>query len=78
MKKYNLEINDKKAKKIMKIFLNIAFFICLLGTLMLWIYHTHYISIHLFKASIIIFRTGLLTGIFSIICGIFFCNYVNT
>ena len=75
LKKYHLEITNKKALKLIKILLHIAFFICLIGVSILWIYNNYYSSIYLYKSSIIIFRTGILTGIFSIICGIFFSNY---
>ena len=77
MDKYNLTINSNKAKKLVKIFLYISFFISLIGILTLFIYNSYYISIDLYKASIIIFRTGLLIGVFSIIYGIFFSNINN-
>ncbi len=73
--KYHLEITNPKAIKLIKILLYIAFFICLIGVFLLWIYNNYYCSIYLYKCSLIIFRTGLLTGVFSIICGIFFSNY---
>lgn len=75
LKKYHLEITNKKALKLINLFLHIGFFICFIGISILWIYNNYYPSIYLYKSSIIIFRTGILTGIFSIICGIFFSNY---
>ena len=75
LKKYHLEITNPKALKLINIFLHISFFICIIGISILWIYNQYYSSIYLYKSSIIIFRTGLLTAIFSIICGIFFSNY---
>ena len=74
-KKYHLEITNKKAIKLIKILLHIGFFICVIGIITLWFYNYYYQSIYLYKASIIIFRTGILTSIFSIVCGIFFSNY---
>ena len=74
-KKYHLEITNPKALKLINIFLHIAFFICLIGISILWIYNFNYTSIYLYKSSIIIFRTGILIAIFPIICGIFFSNY---
>lgn len=74
-KKYHLEISDKKANFLIKIFSFFSFFVCLIGIFLLWKYNYSYPSIELYKSSLIIFRTGLLIHTFSIICGIFFCNY---
>ena len=73
--KYHLTITDKKAKKLISIFLHISFFICLIGIITLYIYNSYFTDIALYKSSIIIFRTGILIAIFSVICGIFFSNY---
>ena len=73
----NIRIKSKKIKRLVNINLLISFIICILGITALWIYNTYYISIYLFESSIIIFRTGLLLGIFSIIYGIFFENYLD-
>ncbi len=77
MNNLNISIKSKKVKRLVNINLLISFIISAIGLIILWIYHTYYISIYLFKASIIIYRTGLLMGVFSIICGIFFENYLN-
>lgn len=63
---------DKKTLKLMKIFNIISFIFCLVAITILYIFYTYYINKNLFDISIIIFRTGLLINIFSIICGIFF------
>ena len=73
MEKYNISLNNK-TKKLIKIFNIISIIISIIGLLTLFTYNYFYISINLYKASIIIFRTGLLTIVFSIICGIFFSN----
>ena len=73
----NLILKNKKVKKLVNIHLLISFIISNLGTLMLWIFNTYFISIYLLEASIIVFRTGLLIGVFSIMYGIFFEKYLK-
>ncbi len=77
MDSFNIKIKSKKIKKLVSISLLISFFICLIGIFTLWTYNTYYISMYLFEASIIIFRTGLFLGISSIIYAIFFENYLG-
>jgi hypothetical protein len=74
---FNITIKNKKIKRWVNINLLISFITCILGILTLWIYNTYYIWFYLFDASIVIFRTGLFIGIFSIIYGIFFENYLE-
>ena len=74
-KKYHLEITNKKALKLINIFLHIAFTFCVISIGVLCFYNWYLPSIYLYKSSLILFRTGILTGIFPIICGIFFSNY---
>lgn len=73
MEKYNITINNK-SKYLINIFNLISMLISLNGIILLYTYNKFYISINLYKASIIIFRTGLLILVFSIIFGIFFSN----
>lgn len=73
----NIILKNKKVKKLVNIHLLISFIISNLGTIMLWIFDTYFISIYLLEASIIVFRTGLLMGVFSIIYGIFFEKYLK-
>lgn len=73
----NLILKNKKVKKLVNIHLLISFIISGLGTIMLWIFNTYFISIYLLEASIIIFRTGILMGVFSIMYGIFFEKYLK-
>ncbi len=77
MDNFNISIKNKKTKRLVNINLLISFIISGIGLLLLSIHHTYYISIYLYEASIIIFRTGLLAGVFSVICGIFFENYLK-
>ena len=73
----NLILKNKKVKKLVNIHLLISFIISCIGTITLWIFNTYFVSIYLLKISIIIFRTGLLMGVFSIIYGIFFEKYLK-
>ena len=73
----NLILKNKKVKKLVNIHLLISFIISSIGTIMLWIFNTYFISIYLLEASIIIFRTGILMGVFSIMYGIFFEKYLK-
>ena len=73
----NISLKSKKVKRLVHINLLISFIISAVGLITLWIYNTYYISRYLFEAGIIIYRTGLLMGVFSIIYGIFFENYLR-
>lgn len=73
----NLILKNKKVKKIVNIHLIISFIISNIGTLILWIHSTYFISFYLFDIAIIIFRTGLFMGSFSIMYGIFFEKYLK-
>ncbi len=77
MDNLNISIKSKKIRRLVNIHLLISFLVCLFGIAMLWVYNTYYISITLFKSSIIVFRTGLFIGVASIIYGIFFENYLK-
>ena len=72
-----LILKNKKVKKLVNIHLLIGLFISILGIILLWLFNTYYISIYLFKSSIVIFRTGLFIAVFSVIYGIFFEKYLN-
>ncbi len=73
----NLVLKNKKVKKLVNIHLLISFIISNIGTIMLWIFNTYFVSIYLFRASIIIFRTGILMGTFTIMYGLFFEKYLK-
>jgi len=77
MNNSNFYIQDKKIVKLIGVFTWISFLICCIGTSVLYIFNKFYISLDLYKASIIIFRTGLLSAIFSVIFGYAFNKYIN-
>ncbi len=77
MSNLNISIKSKKVKQLVNINLLFSFIISSIGLILLWVYNTYYISRYLFEASIIVYRTGLLIGVFSIIYGIFFENYLR-
>lgn len=73
----NLILKNKKVKKLVNIHLLISFIVSAIGTIMLWIFNTYFISIHLLEASILVFRAGLFIGVSSIVYGIFFEKYLK-
>ena len=73
----SLVLKNKKVKKLVNIHLLISFIISSIGSFILWIFNTYFISYYLIDAGIIIFRTGLLLGVFSIMYGIFFEKYLK-
>ena len=62
---------DSKTVKLMKNFNITSVITCFISLILLYIFNEFYISISLYKCSLILFRTGLLINISSIICGIF-------
>ena len=76
MDKYKLSIKNKKTLKLVNITLNISFIICSIGLILLYLFNT-YCRFIFYKSGIIVFRTGILAGVFSIIYGIFFDNYLE-
>lgn len=65
IKKYSIYFEPKAIKMIEKCLI-ISIIICLTGLLLFSIYDTYYISIILYKSSLIIFRTGIMIGLFPI------------
>ena len=63
--KYEKYFEPKAVNLIEKCF-GVSIFMCLIGIFLLSFYNTYYISSILFKASITIFRTGLMVGLFPI------------
>ena len=61
-------IKDKKVLKLLDIFNLISNIICIIGIIIMYIHYKYFISFDLFDAAIIIFRTGLLSNVFSIMC----------
>ena len=65
-------IKDKKILKLLKIFNWVSIFICIIGILLMYIHYHYFISFDLFDAAIIVFRTGLLSEVFSIMSAFVF------
>ena len=63
--KYKPYFEPKSIHLIEKCFL-ISIIICLTGLFLLSFHNTYYISINLYRASIIIYRTGLMVGLFPV------------
>ena len=59
-------IKDKKTLKLLHIFNYVSHIICIIGIILMYIHNKYFISFDLFEAAIIVFRTGLLTRVFSI------------
>ncbi len=55
---------EPKAIKMIEKCLIVSMITCLVGVLLLSFYNTYYISIFLYEASLIVFRTGLMIGLF--------------
>ena len=65
IQKYSIYFEPKAILLIEKCFI-ISCITCLLGVLLLCFYDTYYISHFLYSASLIIYRTGLMIGLFPI------------
>lgn len=65
IQKYSGYFEPKAIQLIEKCFI-ISSITCLFGVLLLSFYHTYYISISLYESSLVIFRTGLMIGLFPI------------
>lgn len=63
IQKYSVYFEPKAIKMINNCFI-ISIITCLIGLLLFSFYDTYYISIDLYKSSLIIFRTGLMIGLF--------------
>lgn len=63
IQKYSDYFEPKAIQLIEKCFI-ISIITCLVGLLLLSFYNTYYISISLYEASLIVFRTGLMIGLF--------------
>lgn len=65
IQKYSVYFEPKAIKMIKKCLI-LSIITCLIGLLLFSFYHTYYISITLYEASLIIFRTGLMIGLFPV------------
>lgn len=60
-------IHDKKTIKLLDKVTYFSFIFCLFGIILMYIHYKYFISFDLFDISLIVFRTGLLIGVFSVI-----------
>ena len=72
-----LILKNKKVKKLVHINLIVSYLVSVIGIGFIWIFKNHFISFYLLDIGIIVFRTGLLIGVFAIIYGLFFEKYLN-
>lgn len=70
-------IKDKKIKKLVKNLLLLSFFIGILGILTIYIYYKFFISFNILKLGVFIIQAGIVSGLFSVMCGVFFDDYLN-
>lgn len=68
-------IKDKKTINLLNKSIKFSFSFCLLGILLMYIHYTYFISFDLFDISLIVFQTGLLIGVFSIISAFIINKY---
>ena len=68
-------IKDEKTIKLLNKSFHFSFLFCLLGILLMYIHYFYFISFDLFDISIIIFRSGLLIGVFSIMSALVINKY---
>ena len=72
-----LILKNKKVKKLVHAHIVASYIVSCIGIICLWIFNTYFISFYLLDIGIIVFRTGLFIGVFSIIYGLFFEKYLN-
>ena len=77
MNKINFKIKNQKIITLVDKCFKLSFIISASATILFWINKFYLISLDLFFISTSIFQTGLVAAVFSIICGIFFDNYIN-
>ena len=77
IKKYLNYFEPKSIKMINDCFI-LSIITCLIGLLFISYYNTYYISIFLYRAGIIIFRTGLMIGLFPPFFTIIIQNWKTT
>lgn len=77
MKKLINSIKDKKIKRLVKILLLVSFIIGILGISTIIIYYKYYISFNILKLGVFIIQAGIVSALFSVMCGLFFDDYLN-
>lgn len=77
MKKLIDSIKDKRIKRLVKILLLVSFIIFTLGLITILIYYKFFISFNILKLGVFIIQAGIVSSLFSIMCGVFFDDYLN-
>ncbi len=77
MKNLIKSIKDKKIKRLVKILLLISFAIGILGILTILIYYKYFISFNILKLGVFIIQAGIVSALFSVMCGVFFDDYLS-
>lgn len=77
MKKLIESIKDKKIKRLVKKLLLISSIIGFLGILTILIYYKFFISFNILILGVFIIQAGIVSALFSIMCGVFFDNYLE-
>lgn len=68
-------IKDKKTINLLNKSINFSFVFCLFGILLMYIHYTYFVSFDLFDISLIVFQTGLLIGVFSLMSAFIINKY---
>lgn len=78
MKKIIESIKDKKIKGLVKKLLLISLFISILGILTILIYYKYFISFNILKLGVFVIQAGIVSALFSVMCGVFFDDYLKS
>ena len=77
MKNLIESIKDKKIKRLVKKLLLISFIIAILGIITILVYYKYFISFNILKLGVFIIQAGIVSALFSVMCGVFFDVYLR-
>lgn len=77
MRKLIESIKDKRIKRLVKKLLLISFIIFILGIITILVYYKFFISFNILKLGVFIVQAGIVSSLFSVMCGVFFDDYLN-
>ena len=77
MKNLIESIKDKKIKRLVKKLLLISFIIAILGIITILVYYKYFISFNILKLGVFIIQAGIVSALFSVMCGVFFDYYLR-
>lgn len=78
MKNVIESIRDKKIKGLVKKLLLISLFIAISGILTILVYYKYFISFNILKLGVFIIQAGIVSALFSVMCGVFFDDYLES